>query len=171
MTNNYMRKGLRTAVRARLGSVAALSAALWFGGCESQPLGPWENVRVELFVSHNEPVLPGDTLLVRLVATNTSRWPLELGGCRKFFRIRDNANEVVPVTEDGCLLGRISAIPLAPGRSVELVSVWTGKIVRNSMPGRSMLMPPGEYQLEGFLPIDDLNVISAPVTIRVRAPE
>jgi hypothetical protein len=154
-------------------AVAALSTALWFGGCESQPLIPEDNVRLTVFVSHTELVVPRDTLLVRVVATNTSRWPftLEPWGCSNYFRIRNDANEVVPLMPHACLLGRRSTISLPPGKSVELLNVWAGEVASESLPRRPVLMPPGEYQLEASIGNGEFSLVSAPVTIRVRAPE
>lgn len=156
---------------ARLGSVAALSAALLSAGCESQPLSPWENVRLEVFVSQTELVLPQDTLLVRLVATNTSRWPLALDGCSSFFRIRNDAEEAVPLIGFGCLLGVRTVISLPPGKPVEIVRASSLEIASASTPRGRAPLPPGEYQLEGFLGIADFRLVSAPVTIHVRAAQ
>ncbi len=167
-TTNARHKG-----RWRLGAVAALSTALWFGGCDSQPLSPEDNVRLKVFVSHTQVVVPRDTLLVRVVATNTSRWPfvLEPWGCSNYFRIRNDAKEVVPLMPHGCLLGRRSTIVLPPGKSVELLNVWAGEVASESLPRRPVLMPPGEYRLEAFFGNGEFSLVSAPVTIRVRTVE
>lgn len=172
MMKNPMRKDSRMAVGARLASVAALSAAFWFAGCESQPLSPWDSVRVEVLVSHAELVVPRDTLQVRVVATNTSRRPIALNtwACiQDVFRVRNEAQEFALLVPTGCIPRR--PVPHPPGEPVEYLTIWTGEVASDSVPRTSMLVPPGEYQLRVDLRDGDRRLVSAPVTIRVRAVE
>lgn len=172
MIKNSMRTDSRIAVGARLAEIAALSAAFWFAGCGSQPLSPWESVRVEVLVSHTELVVPRDTLRVRVVSTNTSRRPIALNtwACiQDVFRVRNEVHEFVLSVPTGCVPGRPLAHP--PGEPVEYLTFWTGEVASSTVPRTSMLVPPGEYQFRVDLRDGDRRLVSAPVTIRIRAAE
>ena len=158
--------------RARVGAVASLAVAACFGGCDSQPFMPEGKIRLEVFVSRTELVVPQDTLVVRVVATNTSRWPLSLWPwqCDDFFQLRSETQELVALPSRACL-GNGQPILHPPGVPVEYVRVWTGRVASDGVSGATAFVPPGEYQLKGLLRNGDFSLASPPVTIRVRAAE
>ncbi len=152
-------------------AIVSLSAGLAAAGCESHPTTTMDDgIRVEVFVSQTDLVLPRDSLVVRVVATNTTRWTraIDVVNCNTNYRLFDEAGNALPHVPNGCMFVR-STVPLSPGEQVEFTRAWRGEL--SSSGGSTILATPGTYQLVGFVPSTNTGLVSEPVTIRIHAAE
>lgn len=156
------------AVSRWLRAAVSLAAAAAAVGCESHPTATMDDgIRVEVFLSQTDLVLPQDSLAVRVVATNTTRWPraIETVACNTNFRLWDDAGNVVPHAPNACIFVR-STVSLAPGEQVEFTRVWRGQLYTSG--GATVRATPGTYRLVGFV---NSRLTSEPATIRIHTAE
>jgi hypothetical protein len=149
--------------RFRWVPVAALA---WLSACESAATAPSDGLRIETFVSATELVAPGDSVIVRVVVTNTSRWPSATSlsnPCHILFEVRDANGSLVPAPSGSpCLTVIVPPTPLRPGERVERTEVWRGVRLSPTL----VPLPPGTYQIHGRELWNGLT--STPVTVLVR---
>ena len=143
--------------------VAALALLI---ACESASTAPADGLRIETFVSATELIEPGDSVLVRVEVTNTSRWPSATSltnPCHILFEVRDANGSLVPAASGSpCLpIVRPPAL-LRPGERVERTEVWRGVRLSQTL----VPIPPGTYQIQGRELQNGLT--SMPVTVQVR---
>lgn len=161
----------RFAASQRLRAAVSLSASLMCVGCGSHPTAMTDvGIRVEMFLSKTELVLPQDSLVVRVVATNITRRPqtIEVVNCNTNYRLLGEGGVVLPHVPNGCMNDR-SMVRLEPGKQIAFTRVWLGQLY--SAAGSKVLAAPGTYRLVGFVPSTNTGLLSEPVAIRVRAAE
>lgn len=140
-------------------------------GCGSHPTAMTDGgIRVEMFLSKTELVLPQDSLVVRVVATNITRRPqaIDVVNCNTNYRLFDEAGDVLSHVPNGCMNDR-STVILAPEQQIVFTRVWLGQLY--SAAGSTVFAAPGTYRLVGFVPSTNTGLLSEPVAIRIRAAE
>lgn len=134
--------------------------------CTTAPTGALDGVRLDTYVSEAELRLPGDSVVVRVVVTNTTSEPRTIPwiACPPPFEIRDNSGASL-APDDLRLCTTIAARrTLAPGESAELTGVWRGEM--RAEPRGGLSAPAGTYQVYGRLL--GTALVSAPLTVVVR---
>lgn len=155
-------------MRLRMVTGTALAAAsmvlLW--ACSTQPTETVDGLHIETHLSATE-LRPGDSVVVRVVVTNTSTSPRTIPwyACPSVFVVVDAAGDsVAPEGHDRVLCtADARARTLAPGEQAELTGVWRGEM----RDGGWVFARPGMYRVFGRLLVTRL--ISAPVTLEVFA--
>ncbi len=158
------------ASRTKLISARALIACgfVLLLGCESHPTAATDRVQIEAYVSKAELHVPGDSVLVRVVVTNTSRAPrtIPVVTCPAPFEVRTATGEAVSQDLQDCA-AVARRRTLASGESVELTGSWRGEVRSAGDPETWGTAPAGSYRLFGrWL---GTTLVSAPVNVQVLA--
>jgi hypothetical protein len=139
------------------GCTTAMFAVTLLAGCDAHPTAfSDEGLRMELVVSRTELVVPRDSVLVRVIATNTTRWPrtIPVMGCDVNFRLFDATG--AHVSTPGRCLYRIDHVLLRPGERFEQAVAWGGETVTIGAARTPTYVAPGTYELRGLIHGSDL---------------
>ena len=144
-----------------------MASMMLLGACSAHPTAMLDSVQLETYVSATELRTPGDSVVIRVVVTNTASTPhtVPWTACPSAFEVRDATGaSVAPEDLRTCAL-IAQQRTLAPGESAELTGVWRGEM--RSGPREWLTAPAGTYRVYGRLLGTEL--VSAPVTLHVRA--